>query len=118
MIIKPPDDVKIYVSLSPVDMRKSINGLSALVFDTFEENPTSGDLFVFYNRGKDKVKLLHWATNGFGLYYKQLERGKFKFAKAANGKIAISHEQLDWLLAGLDFNLMAEFPEMSYSVFY
>ncbi len=108
----------IYVSLSPVDMRKSINGLAALVLSAFQKQPTTGHLFVFYNQAKDKVKILHWDKNGFGLYYKRLEKGRFCFKKTNASVIELSLEQLNWLLAGLDFMLMKEFNEIDYSHYY
>lgn len=58
------ENSSVYVSLSPVDMRKSINGLSALVLSIFKKQPTSGHLFVFYNQSRNKVKILHWDRNG------------------------------------------------------
>jgi len=115
MIFTPNPKLSIHVSLIPIDMRKAINGLSALVIDIFEKPASCGDLFIFYNRARDKVKLLHWDKNGFGLYYKRLEKGKFKFKKDGDDVIEISQDQLSWLLAGLDFILMDEFSELNYS---
>ena len=100
-------------------MRKSINGLSALILDVFEKSPQSEHLFLFYNRSKDKVKLIFWDRNGFVLYYKRLEKGRFKLKKSSdNQTIEITQNQLQWLLAGLDFQLMQEFNEINYSQFY
>lgn len=108
----------VYVNLSPVDMRKSINGLSALVLSVFKKQPTSGHVFVFYNHSKDKVKILYWDRNGFILHYKRLEKGKFQFKKTADEVVELSSEQLNWLLAGLDFMLMRDFSELNYSNYY
>lgn len=111
------DDIKVFVSLEFIDMRKSINGLSALVLDVFDHDPVCQHIFVFRNKAKDKVKLLFWDKNGFVLCYKRLSKGKFKF-KDSQGKLQITHEQLAWLLAGLDFQLMGEFNELNYSAIY
>jgi transposase len=86
-----------------VDMRKSINGLSALVEQELELNPMIEALFVFCNRGRDKIKLLHWERNGFVLWYKRLEKQRFKWLQSTNtSAITIDGYQLNLLLDGLD----------------
>lgn len=62
---------------APCDMRKGFNGLSGLVRNELEREPTSGDVFIFLNRPRTHLKLLHWERGGFVLYYKRLERGSF-----------------------------------------
>lgn len=100
-------------------MRKSINGLSALVLDVFDQSPQSKDIFLFYNKARDKVKLIFWDRNGFVLYYKRLDKGKFKLRKSNDHQtIEIAESQLQWLIAGLDFQLMHEFKELNYSKYY
>jgi transposase len=109
----------IYVSLLSVDMRKSINGLSMLIVSHLQSNPQSGDLFLFCNRGKDKVKALYWDRNGFVLFYKQLEKDKFKFPlKHENGHIEISQKELSWLLAGFNFTQMSAHPELDFTDYF
>lgn len=110
---------KIYVYLSSVDMRRSINGLSLFVSDTLEKNPQNGDLYLFCNRARDKVKCLFWDTNGFVLIYKRLEKGRFNYSKHLCGdEITITHSQLHALLMGLDFHLLGQHPEESYQEFF
>ena len=67
-----------YLCREPTDMRKSFDGLSGIVQGQLERNPTSGEVFIFINRRKNKVKLLRWEQGGFILYYKRLERGTFE----------------------------------------
>ena len=68
-----------------------------------------GSVYVFYNKERNRVKYLLWDRNGFVLYQKRLERGRFKLSLGKNqGCNMISQAQLDWLLAGLDFDLMAQ----------
>lgn len=111
-------DIKIYFYVPIVDMRKAIDGLTVLIIEALENEPQSGDLFIFRNRS-DKVKIIYWDRNGFILHYKRLEKGKFKFPKICKkDKFEISSEQLSWLLAGLDFVLMEEFSELNYENYF
>lgn len=108
----------IYVADKPVDFRKAINGLSALIVEQFDVSAHDGSVYVFYNQQLDKVKCLFWDKNGFVLYHKRLERGRFKFSRDYDGRLTITLQQLDWLLAGLDFQLMAEFPRLDYTQYF
>lgn len=92
-----------WVHLAPgaTDLRKSIDGLSALVSAVFELDPFSDQWFVFCNRQRDKLKILRWDHNGFWLYYRRLERGRFKWPAQSGPALCISRRQLQWLLDGL-----------------
>ena len=97
----------IYVYTIVVDMRKSITGLSLLLSEQFSQAPQNGDLYLFTNRTRDKIKCLCWDKNGFVLYYKRFERGRFNFSKyIKEDKIIVSEQQLKALLIGLDFYLL------------
>lgn len=118
-MLTPSESIKIYVQLSPVDMRKAINGLTALIVDEFSMSPQSGDIFIFYNKRRDKVKAVYWDKNGFVLYYKRMDRFRFKFSKPSeDDSLEINANQLQWLFAGLDFQLMNEFSELNYDHYY
>ena len=80
-MLKLCESIKVYVFSNPVDMRKSINGLSMIVSEQEDAQLQSESLFVFYNKGRDKVKALYWHKNGFVLVYKRLEQGEFKISK-------------------------------------
>ena len=99
-------------------MRKSIDGLSGMVFEELKQKPDSENLYIFFNKAKDKIKILYWDRNGFILHYKKLEKGKFKIVNLDADIIEITEKQLTWLLAGLDFNLMRDFSELDYSNYY
>lgn len=71
-------DLKFYLYNQPTDMRKGFNGLYALVQTQFKANPLSGDVYVFINRGRDRIKMLRWEAGGFVCYYKRLEQGTMK----------------------------------------
>jgi transposase len=90
---------RIYLACGSTDLRKSIDGLAALVKEGFQLDPFSA-LFVFCNRKRDKLKLLHWDHNGFWLYYRRLERGTFSWPEQGSTR-KVSFRELRWLLDGL-----------------
>ena len=94
-----PSDVKVYLYLAPCDMRKSINTLSILVAETLQFNPSSGHLFLFRSRSKDKMKALYYSQNCFSLLYRRCEQGKFIFPHEEEGYIELTQEHFDWLLS-------------------
>jgi len=99
-----PEGRQIYVYKQRVDMRKAIDGLSLLLINELSQSPQSGDIFIFLNKNRDKLKCLYWHHNGFMLLYKRLERGRFQFSKHIEAnEIEISSQQLDALLMGFDF---------------
>ncbi len=94
-----PEDIKIYFYTQPVDMRKSIDTLCILVSEMFKKNPTDGSLFLFRGKSGNKLKALYYETNCFTLWYRRLEKGRFVFARDAEGCIEMSREHFKWLLA-------------------
>ena len=97
-----PSILRILLCTTPTDMRKSIDGLSTLVQDVLRENPACGTVFVFCNRGRDKLKLLYWDKNGFCVLYKRLEKGRFSFPSHAT-EVSLQAAELRDLLSGLPF---------------
>ncbi|ODS22541.1 transposase [Candidatus Endobugula sertula] len=96
--------VAIYLHRDPVDFRKSINGLSVIVDECMGLSPFESGVFVFCNRRRDKLKVLYWDKTGFALWYKRLEKDKFKWPrKHAESQLQLTDEQWDWLLRGLNF---------------
>jgi transposase len=85
-------------------MRKAINGLSAMVAGQLAMNPASGQYFVFASRSLTTIKVLYWDKNGYSLWYKRLEEDKFRWPRTSQEAKAITGEQLQWLLAGLDWD--------------
>jgi len=72
-----PSSVRVFVCLTPADMRRSLDGLAALTREILREDPLSGHLFVYFNRRRDRVKVLLWDRSGLALFYKRLEKGTF-----------------------------------------
>lgn len=97
------DTPEVFLHHAFVDFRKSINGLAALVESELELPSMSGAVFVFCNKGRDKLKILYWDRTGFALWYKRLEKDKFKWpTKVSGSTLALSEQQLHWLLSGYD----------------
>lgn len=99
-----PPALKIFLASAPTDMRKNHDGLAALVEHVLAENPLSGHLFVFRNKSGDRVKLLYWDTDGYALWYKRLEAGRFRFPSAAAPRLTITATELAMLLDGVDLS--------------
>ncbi len=97
------NDIKIYAYTRPTDMRKGFNGLSGIVREQFHADPTDGSLFIFVNRRRDRMKLLHFTGGGFWLYYRLLEAGTFEELKPRDGscRLQIDATQLAMLLSGV-----------------
>jgi transposase len=93
---------QVYLAAGATDMRKQIDGLAALVVDVLAGDPLSSHLFVFCNRGRDKLKILGWYNNGFWLWYRRLERERFWWPPPDAGAVQLSARELGWLLEGLD----------------
>jgi transposase len=101
MLSRSPID-QVYLACGPTDLRKSIDGLAAIVQLSFQLDPFSSNLFVFCNRKRDKLKILHWDHNGFWLYYRRLDEGLFHWPNQQTASpLKISQRQLNWLLDGL-----------------
>lgn len=87
----------------PTDMRKSFDGLSGLVQNDLDRNPAGGDVFIFINKRRDKIKLLHWQGVSFILYYKRLEEGTFELPRynSSVGSITLDYAKLVMIVDGL-----------------
>ncbi len=113
-MISLSDSTEIYIGVEPIHMNKYFNGLAALVSDVIEQNPLSGKLFVFRNRRKDKLKIFYWDRNGFVIWYKRLDKGRFKFPKSDALSYSITQEDLKLLLDGINLDKLKRFPELYY----
>jgi transposase len=95
-------DVKVYLSTAVTDMRKSYDGLAQLVKQELSKDVFTGELFVFFNRSANRVKILYWDRNGYCLWAKRLEKGTFRRPKV-QGKVATMRiNELSLLLEGID----------------
>lgn len=98
-------DTKIYLSNGVTDMRKGINGLSILASEAISDKKIStGSMFVFRGKRSDKIKILWWDGQGFCLFYKCLNRGKFTWPKSTDSNnIRVTKAQLSMLVEGIDW---------------
>lgn len=89
--------------LGYTDMRKGFDSLSGLVTNSIRANPLTGDIFIFINRRRTQLKLLHWEGDGFTVYYKRLERGTYEMPASQNNYnyITISFKQLQHIFQGV-----------------
>ncbi len=102
-MLRPSPNVPVYLYMEAVDMRKSIDGLALIVESEMDLLPMAEALFVFCNRGRDKIKMLYWERNGFVLWYKRLEKQRFRWPRQS----AFCYEKrdgrdLNYLLDGFD----------------
>ncbi|OUS77262.1 hypothetical protein B1748_08950 [Paenibacillus sp. MY03] len=102
----------VYLACGSTDLRKSIDGLAALVQEGLGMSPFSPALFVFCNRERNKLKILYWEHNGFWLYYRRLERGTFQWPQANGEPVAITNRELRWLLDGLSLSQRQAHPKV------
>ena len=87
----------------PTDMRKSFDGLSGLVQNQLNQSLANGDVYVFINKSRNKIKFLHWSGNSFVLYYKRLESGTFEHPRydIETGSYQLSYSQIVMLVDGI-----------------
>ncbi len=95
--------LRILVTARPVDFRRGMDALAALVKETLQADPFAGDIFVFRPRRADRLKILVWDGSGLVLLSKRLERGRFTWPPVQDGAVTLSTAQLSLLFSGLDW---------------
>ena len=106
-MIHLPASVRVYLCLTPCDMRKSFDSLQALVREHLELDAFAGHLFVFTSRRKDRVKILYWDRDGFAMWSKRVEEGTYAIPfgeSSAERQREISAQELGALLSGIDLS--------------
>ena len=103
-MIHLPASVRVYLALTPCDMRRGFDGLHALVTETLQLDALAGHLFVFGNRRRDRMKILYWDRDGFAVWAKRLEQGTYAlpFSESAEVRREITAQELGALLSGID----------------
>ena len=92
-----------YLYREPTDMRKSFDGLCGLINGQLGQNPMSGDLYIFINKKRNRIKMIRWEPGGFVLFYKRLEKGTFELPKTKKGGLSqtIDYSQLVMIITGI-----------------
>ena len=98
----PYENRNIFIASQPTDFRMSIDGLSNFIQKEKNTHLHDGSIYVFYNKNKDKIKCLFWDRNGFVLYYKRLDKCRFKVKDMLKSVEKITAEELEILLSGFD----------------
>ena len=102
-----PASVRVYLCTSPCDMRRSFDGLHALVTNSLQLDALAGHLFVFSNRRRDRIKILYWDRDGFAVWAKRLEEGTYAmpFTESGEPRREITAQELGALLSGIDLSV-------------
>lgn len=107
LIVNPGE---IWMMVVPVDMRRGIDGLSALVEQVLQRSPCSGSAFVFCNRAGNRIKVLLWDGTGVWLCQRRLHRGRFVWGCSDTGEVELTLSQWKWLIVGVDWHRLGSQP--------
>lgn len=108
---------KVYLHVPPADMRKAVNGLSIIIETDMGLDITENTLYVFCNKKKNMLKILHY-DNGFWLYYRKLETGKFKWPDVS-GQVVVTFDELKWFINGHELRLVErKYKPLKKGIFY
>ncbi|MFV0291979.1 MAG: IS66 family insertion sequence element accessory protein TnpB [Paracoccus sp. (in: a-proteobacteria)] len=113
-MISPAGNFRIYIATKPVDFRKGMDGLAAIVQSEFDLDPFSGGIFVFRAKRADRLKIVVWDGTGLVLVYKRIEGAGFIWPRVGDGTISITRSQFEALFEGLDWTkVRARMPRRS-----
>lgn len=98
---------QIWLAVAPVDMRRGLDGLSAIVQQSLDHAPCAGSAFIFRNRAGNRLRLLLWDGNGVWLCQRRLHQGGFVWPKVNDAVFAINQSQWQWLIAGVDWQRLS-----------
>ena len=104
-LIESPADI--WMAVAPIDMRRGLDGLSAIVQQSWRHSPCAGSAFIFRNRAGNRLRLLLWDGNGAWLCQRRLHQGAFVGPKVDDAVFAISQVQWQWLVAGVDWQRLS-----------
>lgn len=96
--------LRVFVAVSPTDLRNGYDGLARLAREVINQDPLSGHLFVFSNRKHDRVKILYWDLDGYVVWMKRLEKGTFRWPKPDAKQVEWNGVELTTVLGGIDLN--------------
>lgn len=106
--------VRVFLCSETVDMKKSFDGLVAIIESAMGQDPLSGSLFAFFNRRRDRVKILYWGQVGYCIWYQQLQKGTYQFPPQENlhdqAARELTRSQLSLILDGIDLSSVRQRP--------
>jgi transposase len=100
--------LRYFICSATIDMRNGFDGLAGIVRNHLKKDPISGDVFIFLNKTRTHVKILYWDGDGFALFYKRLERGRYSLIAHNEPSKQIKKEELMMLLEGLSYSKMSQ----------
>jgi transposase len=104
-VLSLPPSVRLFMATQPIDGRKGADSLMVLVREVFRQDPLSGHLFIFFSRRCDRVRVVYWDRNGYAMWTKRLERGRFRPSFSSDRKLAssaIEAAELALIVEGID----------------
>ena len=110
VMLRLAQGTRVFMAVAPIDMRRSFDGLCAAVTETLQANPLDGHLFLFRGKRSDRIKALIWDRNGLAIWYKRLERGRYRWPSRDAVSIEITEQELSLLLDGVDFTRIRRLP--------
>lgn len=108
-------NLRYFLCCSPTDMRNGFDGLAGIVRNHLKKDPISGDVFIFLNKPRTHIKLLFWDGDGFALFYKRLETGRYPRTAYSGYAKQIKREELLMLLEGLSFRAIKKGKRFAFS---
>jgi len=112
-VLSLPSAVRIFLCTEPTDMRRGFDRLAEMVRQVIRQDPLSGHLFVFRSRIGDRLKLLYWNGDGYALWYKRLEKGRFHLPASVLPDGRIDVRELAMMLEGVDLSAARRLPRFS-----
>ena len=107
---------QIWLVMTPVDMRRGIDGLSTVIQQNFDQSPCAGSAFVFRNRTGNRLRLLIWDGNGVWLCQRRLHQGHFIWPKADATQFSLTVAQWQWLIMGIDWQRLHPLPNADWQI--
>jgi transposase len=106
---------KLHLCTTPLDFRRGLEYLASVATEAVGSRVLSGELFAFTNRSRDRIRLLYWDDTGFAMWIKRLDKDRFLWPRRSDVAIALSVDELRWLLAGLDIDKMKGHARLVYT---
>ena len=108
-----PATIRVFVAAGASDLRRGYDGLAQLARDQLEQDPLTGHLFVFANRRRDRIKILHWDRDGYVIWMKRLEKGTYRWPSPTSDRVERTAAELAAVLGGIDLKATRRRPRFA-----